>query len=131
MSQTAKTIHGEVEYETATCTNCNAEVMKSDAIYVGLDLKKRSCNGICNQKYESYKKTKPLCEYCADSVLEYDGGLFDETVAIPQIGDELLIVSFLFGVLYGITLLFVPGGIGILIVSVSAVLIASSIAAKW
>lgn len=75
--EAAITAHGDVEYEVVECANCDTELLPEEAVQVTI-------GEVAGRQYWSHKrqtevsvKGKPtyraLCEYCAESNLDYGG----------------------------------------------------------
>lgn len=72
--ETIGTAHGEIEYETVDCCNCDSKVMVDDAVSVGIGLKEYTCRGMaCDVEHKKPETTRNMCEFCAESIFDYSG----------------------------------------------------------
>lgn len=79
--QSTVTPHGEIEYETVACENCDSDVLTDEAVYVGIGLKTGTCSGINDHTYDTYRRSVALCDYCAEETLGITGRLRQEIKA--------------------------------------------------
>ncbi|SDM44983.1 hypothetical protein SAMN04487949_1703 [Halogranum gelatinilyticum] len=70
-----ETVHGSVEYETVTCSNCRHELQPAEALPVGIGLEATDDHFIGDQTRTAYTaaEVRHLCTHCAESTLGYDG----------------------------------------------------------
>lgn len=102
-SQTAMTAHGDVEYDTVSCTNCGNELLTDDAVFVGVGLSEQSCSGLCDETYETYRRSVPLCEFCGKETIGYTGSLRDElNKPTTAVGTITVVIALLIGSMFGV-----------------------------
>lgn len=92
----ATTAHGEIEYETIPCENCDNDVLKEEAVPVHLDPKSKRCNEatICGAEHPYPRQESTLCLHCAKSIFGYERkGFWNSQETITRLKWDLASVA--------------------------------------
>lgn len=106
---TAKTVHGEIEYETVTCDSCGNEILQSDAkrFVIGDHVRTKSWSGSGDElEFRNYTMGW-ACEICQNNgPVEFPESLFG-SVDKDALGILLLKLSLALFMLYIMVVVFV------------------------
>lgn len=71
-NRTVPTIHGDINYKTVQCSNCENEFLPEETIVCGIDIRSKEIDHMSNDAYTTnFAKKYTLCWDCSEAVFGY------------------------------------------------------------